>query len=477
MRRVPEVLDCWFESGSMPFAQVHYPFENTDWFDSHYPRRFHRRVQRADARLVLHAARARDRAVRPSGVQNRCRPRHRPRRRRPEDEQVEGQLPRRQRGVRPRRLRRHAVVPDVVADPARRQPGRHRAGHPRGRATGAAAAVERLELPAAVRVDRPERGAPTRSNVLDRYILAKLRRDPRRRSPTRSRPMDIAGACDELRTFCDALTNWYVRRSRSRFWDEDRDAIDTLHTVARGRDAARGTAAAAGHRGDLAWADRRALGAPHRLAHRGRTARRSRARRRDGRGPRCLLDGAVAAQGAESPRAAAVAARHGRDTGLGAPRTVRRPDQGRGQRQEGRDLPTTWTRTAVSRSSVNARVAGPRLGKDVQKVIKAVKAGDWTESEDGVVTAAGIELLPEEYTQQARRGGTGIDRRTARRQRARRPRHGRVPRNSRPRAGPRTASGSCRTRAATWVWMCPTGSRCSSRFPQTAPSGQPGTVI
>ena len=43
--------------------------------------------------------------------------------------------------------------------------------------------------------------------------------------------MDIAGACDELRTFCDALTNWYVRRSRSRFWDEDRDAIDTLHTV------------------------------------------------------------------------------------------------------------------------------------------------------------------------------------------------------------------------------------------------------
>ena len=37
MRRVPEVLDCWFESGSMPFAQVHYPFENRDWFESHYP--------------------------------------------------------------------------------------------------------------------------------------------------------------------------------------------------------------------------------------------------------------------------------------------------------------------------------------------------------------------------------------------------------------------------------------------------------
>lgn len=37
MRRVPEVLDCWFESGSMPYAQVHYPFENRDWFETHNP--------------------------------------------------------------------------------------------------------------------------------------------------------------------------------------------------------------------------------------------------------------------------------------------------------------------------------------------------------------------------------------------------------------------------------------------------------
>jgi isoleucyl-tRNA synthetase len=40
MRRVPEVLDCWFESGSMPFAQVHYPFENKDWLENHYPADF-----------------------------------------------------------------------------------------------------------------------------------------------------------------------------------------------------------------------------------------------------------------------------------------------------------------------------------------------------------------------------------------------------------------------------------------------------
>ena len=68
MRRVTEVLDCWFESGSMPFAQVHYPFENADWFESHYPGRLHRRVHRPDPRLVLHVARARDGAVRSTVV-------------------------------------------------------------------------------------------------------------------------------------------------------------------------------------------------------------------------------------------------------------------------------------------------------------------------------------------------------------------------------------------------------------------------
>ncbi|MCC6694357.1 MAG: isoleucine--tRNA ligase [Candidatus Hydrogenedentes bacterium] len=37
MRRVPDVLDCWFESGAMPFASVHYPFENRESFESNFP--------------------------------------------------------------------------------------------------------------------------------------------------------------------------------------------------------------------------------------------------------------------------------------------------------------------------------------------------------------------------------------------------------------------------------------------------------
>jgi isoleucyl-tRNA synthetase len=40
LRRVPEVLDCWFESGSMPYGQFHYPFENAEHFRSHFPADF-----------------------------------------------------------------------------------------------------------------------------------------------------------------------------------------------------------------------------------------------------------------------------------------------------------------------------------------------------------------------------------------------------------------------------------------------------
>ncbi len=40
MHRIPEVFDCWFESGSMPYAQQHYPFENKEYFENHFPAEF-----------------------------------------------------------------------------------------------------------------------------------------------------------------------------------------------------------------------------------------------------------------------------------------------------------------------------------------------------------------------------------------------------------------------------------------------------
>ena len=40
MKRAKEVIDCWFDSGSMPFAQLHYPFENKELFEKNYPAQF-----------------------------------------------------------------------------------------------------------------------------------------------------------------------------------------------------------------------------------------------------------------------------------------------------------------------------------------------------------------------------------------------------------------------------------------------------
>ncbi len=40
MRRIEDVFDCWFESGSMPYGQAHYPFENKEWFENHFPADF-----------------------------------------------------------------------------------------------------------------------------------------------------------------------------------------------------------------------------------------------------------------------------------------------------------------------------------------------------------------------------------------------------------------------------------------------------
>src|SRR5699024_12069903 len=57
--------------------------------------------------------------------------------------------------------------------------------------------------------------------------------------------------------------------------------------------------------------------------------------------------------------------------------------------------------------AVNARAAGPRIGKDVQAVIKAVKSGEWTTTAEGSVVAAGVELLEGEYERKLVAAGDG----------------------------------------------------------------------
>ncbi len=127
------------------------------------PGRLHRRVHGPDPRLVLHAARAGHGAVRPPGVPDLREPRHRARRRRAEDVEEPAQLPGPDGGVRRLRRRRHALVPAVVADPARQRLLGHRRRPARHGPPGAAAAVERVVLPRPVRQRRRAPGHRSRA--------------------------------------------------------------------------------------------------------------------------------------------------------------------------------------------------------------------------------------------------------------------------------------------------------------------------
>ncbi|MDF2582614.1 MAG: isoleucine-tRNA ligase, partial [Mycobacterium sp.] len=257
-------------------------------------------------------------------------------------------------------------------------------------------------------------------HVLDRYILAKLAalRDDLTASLD---TCDISGACDQLRQFTEALTNWYVRRSRSRFWEEDRDAIDTLHTVLEvtGRLAApllplvseviclHTVLEVTGR-----------LAAPllplvSEVIWRGVTGQRS----------VHLTDWPDAADLPADPDlvAAMDQVREVCSTGsslrkakklrvrLPLPKLTVAVDNPESLRPFADLIADELNVKAVELSddvdsygrfelAVNARVAGPRIGKDVQAAIKAVKAGEGVVNADGTLSAGPATLLPAEYT-------------------------------------------------------------------------------
>ena len=68
------------------------------------------------------------------------------------------------------------------------------------------------------------------SDPLDRYLLAKCRQYVEAMTHQLDN-YEVANACDSTRAFLDVLTNWYIRRSRDRFWSDDVAAFDTLYTV------------------------------------------------------------------------------------------------------------------------------------------------------------------------------------------------------------------------------------------------------
>jgi isoleucyl-tRNA synthetase len=397
MRRVPEVLDVWFDSGSMPYAQVHYPFDNADWFEHHYPGDFIVEYigQTRGWFYTLHvlATALFDRPAFRTCVSHGI---------------VLGSDGQKMS----KSLHNYPDVNEVFdrdgSDAMRwylMSSPILRGGNLVVTDKGIRDAVRQAVLPLwnsyyflalYANADGKEGHFRTDStHVLDRYVLAKTHQlvtDVQYALDT----YDVAGACATVRDFLEGLTNWYVRRSRDRFWKGDQDAIDTLHTVLEltSRVAApllplttevvwRGlTGGRSVHLTD--WPNANELPADAALVtamDRVRQVASSALSLRKANKLRVRLPLArllVAAGDAESLREFTDIIRDEVNV-----RSV--------------ELTTDLAAHGEFEVVVNARAAGPRLGKDVQRVIKAVKAGDWTTSEGGAVVAAGIELVDGEY--------------------------------------------------------------------------------
>ncbi|MEI5582252.1 MULTISPECIES: isoleucine--tRNA ligase [unclassified Agromyces] len=420
MRRIPDVLDVWFDSGSMPFAQVHYPFENREWFDSHNPADFIVEYigQTRGWFYTLH--------VLSTALFDR-----------PAFENVvsHGIVLGNDGQKMSKSLRNYPDVNEVFdrdgSDAMRwflMSSSVLRGGNLVVTEEGIREGVRQLMLPLwstwyffslyanSAREGGYEASRRTDStDVLDRYLLAKLR-DLVEAVTADLEDFDSPLAAQKLRDFGDVLTNWYVRRSRDRFWggvaDDGRgaEAFDTLFTVLetltrlaapllplvteqvwRGLTGGRSVHLADWPAADEFPADPELVAAMDGV--REVTGAVLALRKQAGRRVRLPL----AALTVVTTDAAALAPFEGilRDE-----LNVKRVDLVE------LDESSAATYGVTKRLTVNARAAGPRLGKQVQQAIQAARAGDWALDGDTVV-AGGIALEPGEYDLVLEAGAAG----------------------------------------------------------------------
>ena len=419
MRRVTDVFDCWFESGSMSFAQVHYPFANRDWFEHHFPGDFIVEYigQTRGWFYTMHilATALFDRPAFQSCVSHGI---------------VLGND-----GLKmSKSLRNYPDVREVFdrdgADAMRwflMSSPILRGGNLIVTEQGIREGVRQAMLPlwstwyffatyANAYVESADgagakgyaaRWSTASTHVLDRYLLARVR-EVVEEVQAELDAYDIAGACDTVRSFLDVLTNWYVRRSRDRFWNtrgegaaQAREAMDTLYTTLEvlcrvaapllpmtTEDIWRGlTGGRSVHLTD--YPDATDLPADHALvAHmeRARTVTSVAASLRKADGLRTRLPLASLVVVTENAHALGEFVDLIKDE-VNVKEVVLQDLSSASEADFG----------VSQRLLVNARAAGPRLGKQVQSVIKASKSGDWSVIEDGVVTCGGIELAEGEY--------------------------------------------------------------------------------
>jgi isoleucyl-tRNA synthetase len=242
--------------------------------------------------------------------------------------------------------------------------------------------------------DYTARARTDSSHVLDRYILAKTKTAV----DEIGRQMDsysIASACQTLRDYLELLTNWYIRRSRSRFWEGDTAALDTLWTVLE--TVARAAAPLLPMTAETIWRGL-AGGASVHLEDWPDVA--------SGPSDDALADTMDLTRNVCS---AALSLRKARQLRVRLPlASLTVAHEAAPALREFADIISDEVNVkqlhlaedpaslGEFQLTVNPRVLGPRLGQQVQQVIKAVKAGDWSQAGD-VVTAAGAELQPGEY--------------------------------------------------------------------------------
>lgn len=419
MRRITDVLDVWFDSGSMPFAQVHYPFENEDWFDSHSPADFIVEYigQTRGWFYTMHILSTAlfDRPAFSNVISH-------------------GIVLGNDGQKMSKSLRNYPDVNEVFerdgSDAMRwflMSSPVLRGGNLIVTEEGIREGVRQMLLPLwntyyffsiYANADGYEATRRTDStNVLDRYLLAKthnLIRDVQAHLDV----LDSTLACTALREFADVLTNWYVRRSRDRFWaggDNGRDAFDTLFTVLEAlcrvsapllplitENIWQGlTGGRSVHLTD--WPDASEFPADDALvasmdAVRDITSNALALRKKTGlrvRLPLANLTVVSSDINGLAPFADILRDElNVKDVTLVAQSESSASEYG-----------------IESRLSVNARAAGPRLGKDVQRIIQAAKAGNWSEV-DGVVIVDGTALEAAEYelTLETAGAGDGADR-------------------------------------------------------------------
>lgn len=235
MRRVPYVFDCWFESGSMPEGQIHYPFERKEWFDKHFPADFI--VEGIDqTRGWFYSLHVLGTALHGKPAYKNC---------------LATGLLMAEGGVKLSKKLKNYPDPYVVLDTMGSDALRwFLISSPAVKAGNAMVDQEGKEVAKAARkAVMPFWNAyyffclyanaegikaekiTTSGDILDRYILAKLKALTEQVKENLT-AYDMAIACNACAEFLDILNNWYIRRSRVRFWDgTDGQAFNTLYTV------------------------------------------------------------------------------------------------------------------------------------------------------------------------------------------------------------------------------------------------------